>query len=694
MRVCKLPRSSILPSCLAGCLVVVCCLAHGETPLVDEANPITQLFKGERLDLWSLRPVVRPDVPSTESELHSIDAFVRARLAQEGLAPSPEADARQLARRVWLDLTGLPPTPEEMSAYLADTSPDRYERLVDRLLASRAFAEHWARMWLDVVRYADSAGYDWDEYRPEAYRYRDYVIDSLHNDKPFDRFVREQLAGDELAGEIEDEEDQEQLVATGFLRIGPYDYSSKLFKEEGQNRANVLADMTETTAAAFLGLTMGCCRCHDHKTEPLSHEDHYRLRAFFAGVGIDNDVELDPPGLVAEVQAHNKRIDGQMRRRREKLKKIESDSPEHAELTREIEELAGQKRDWQGALAVREMSLEPPETFVLELGLDASPVGEAIAPGIPSLFDPTPAMVTSTEHSSGRRMVLADWIISPDNPLTSRVIVNRLWQGMFGTGIVATPNDFGYSGTRPVNQPLLDWLAADLVDHGWSLKHTIRQIALSHTYRQTAYPAEEQLLAGNARDSLNTLLWRANPRRLRGEVIRDSMLQVAGLLNSREGGPAIWPELSAEAMAANPTLLDKGEFDKGKGWYTSPPGSDHVRSIYLVQKRSVRLPLLEAFDPPDTYVTCGRRESSITAPQALTLLNSTVTDEIVAAFSNRVEKQSQETESDPLQVAVGLALQREPSDEELSILRSLHDEAGLAAVCRVLLNTSEFLTTD
>jgi hypothetical protein len=595
---------------------------------------------------------------------------------------------------VWLDITGLPPTPEEMSAYLADTSPDRYERLVDRLLGSRAFAEHWARMWLDVVRYADSAGYDWDEYREEAYRYRDYVIDSLHEDKPFDQFVREQLAGDELAGEIENQQEQEQLVATGFLRIGPYDYSAKLFMEEGQNRANVLADMTETTAAAFLGLTMGCCRCHDHKTEPLSHEDHYRLRAFFAGIDIDNDVELDPPGLVAEVRAHNKKIDAQIKRRRAKLTKVAADSPEHAELTREIEELTKQKRDWQGALAVREKSLEPPETYVLELGADASPVGEAIAPGVPTLFYPEPAKVTPKEHSSGRRSVLADWIASPDNPLTSRVIVNRLWQGMFGVGIVATPNDFGYSGSRPVNQLLLDWLATDLVDNGWSLKHAIRQIALSQTYRQTSYPPAEQAQRGNARDSLNTLLWRANARRLRGEVIRDSMLQVAGLLNPRDGGPAIWPELSPEAMAANPTLLDKGEYDKGKGWYTSPPGADHVRSIYLVQKRSVRLPLLEAFDPPDTYVTCGRRESSVTAPQALTLLNSTVTEEIVTAFSNRVEKEVADTADDQIKMAVAHALQREPSAEELSILRSLCDEAGLAAVCRVLLNTSEFLTTD
>lgn len=685
---------AILPRFIAACLLVNCCHAYGDAPIVAPTNPIAQLFKGERLDLWSLRPVERPEVPDVEEDVYPIDAFVRARLAEEGLSPSPAADDRQLARRLWLDLTGLPPTPEEMEAYLADTSPDRYERLVDRLLESREFAEHWARMWLDVVRYADSAGYDWDEYRPEAYRYRDYVIDSFCKDKPYDQFVREQLAGDELAGEIEIEQDQEQLVATGFLRIGPYDYSARLFMEEGQNRANVLADMTETTGAAFLGLTMGCCRCHDHKTEPFSHEDHYRLRAFFAGVGIDKDVELDAPGLVAEVRAHNKKIDASIKRRRARLEKVKGGTPEHAELTREIEELTKQKRDWQGALAAREKSPEPPETFVLELGLDASPVGEPIAPGIPTLFDPEPAKVTPTENSSGRRTVLADWITSPDNPLTSRVIVNRLWQGMFGVGIVATPNDFGYSGARPGNQPLLDWLACDLVDHGWSLKHTIRQIALSQTYRQTAYPPAEQMEQGNARDSLNTLLWRANGRRLRGEVIRDSMLQVAGLLNPRDGGPAIWPELTPEAMAANPTLLDKGEFDKGKGWYTSPPGADLVRSIYLVQKRSVRLPLLEAFDPPDTYVTCGRRESSVTAPQALTLLNSGVTEEIVTAFAQRVEKESADTPDDQIKLAVAHALQRAPNDEEMSILRSLYDEAGLAAVCRVLLNTSEFLTTD
>lgn len=664
--------------------------------LTDARNPVVTAFKGQRLDLWSLRPVPQAVPPQPRNQAwvrNPVDAFILHGLEAAGLQPAPEADRRVLGRRLWHDLTGLPPSPDALDQFLRDADPDAYGRLVDRLLNSRAFAEHWARLWLDVVRYSDSNGYDWDEFRPEAWRFRDYVIRSLAADKPFDRFVREQLAGDEmLTGPPQNESEQDSLVATGYLRLGPYDHSSKLFNEQPKNLAAVQADVTETTAAAFLGLTLNCCRCHDHKTEPLLQTDHYRMRAFFANVRHDEAVPLDLAPARREIESCNAELDRKLKPLQQALENVGTDKARKEQLEREVQELNRQRRRFVPGFCGSENGAEAPETRVLEAGDPARPK-QVVHPGVPAVFDPNDTAVVKLPCSSGRRTALAAWITAPENPLTSRVVTNRLWQGVFGTGIVATPNDFGFSGARPSHPALLDWLAQDFVRNGWSWKKTIRRLVTSATYRQSAYPGDARRAAGEAADAANTLLWRANPRRLTAEMLRDALLAVSGKLEPSDGGPAAWPPLPAEVLHANPAFADDNA-EKTKGWYPSPPDKLQVRSIYTIQKRSVRQPFLETFDLPENFATCGRRAVSTVAPQALTLLNSTFTEECAAAFAERVRHAAGENGVRQIEEAVRLAVQRPPTPEEAGILLRLLDARDLVHVCRVLLNWNEFLCVD
>lgn len=723
----------------------------------DPRNPIVRIFGGQRLDLWSFKPVKRPPVPdatktnSTTIVHNPIDAFIQARLAEHHLKPSAEADRRTLARRLYFDLTGLPPMPEEVAAFVADDSPDAYERLVDRLLMSPHYGEHWARQWLDVVRYSDSNGFDWDEFRKQAWRFRDYVIRSFNADKPFNEFIREQLAGDELVdGPPKNQADRDRLIATGYLRVGPQDNSAPLFKEEDRARSEWLADLTETTGSAFLGLTLTCCRCHDHKFDPLSQADNFRIRAFFEPIHYADSEPIELAPEQDRIKAHNDEIDHRIkplekqrdelvdglknRLREERRQKLPADElallelPEDKrsddqkkqieviekklkpseeevktaatddekarkkEFDKAIRKLEKEKLDYTYGLLATDQTNDVAVTRILFQGNHKDP-RDPVAPGFISALDPNPAKLCRppNHETTGRRLTLANWIASDKNPLTARVIVNRIWQGHFGVGLVATPNDFGFAGARPTHPELLDWLASEFMADGWSLKNLHRLIVTSATYRQASGGGGAS--AEHEADPNNQFYWRQNLHRLTAEQLRDAMLFVSGTLNGKSGGPPVWPELPAEVMQANPAFLDDNA-EKTKGWYPSPAAEQGARSIFLVQKRTVRIPFMETFDLPSNEVSCPRRQESVVAPQAFSLLNSPLAIDAARAFARRIENEKSADPRAEVERAFQLAFQRRPTAREMDVCARLLDERGLAGFCRVLINLNEFVFVD
>ena len=619
---------------------------------------------------------------------------------------------------------GLPPDERVLSEFCQDESPGAHERLADAFLASPDFGIHWARMWLDTVRYSDSNGYDWDEFRPSAWRYRDYVVRAFQQDKPFNQFIREQLAGDELvAGAPADKAAQDRLIATGYLRMGPQDNSAKLFGEEHRARAAIEADLAETTATAFLGMTLRCCRCHDHKTDPLTHEDHYRLRAFFSGVKSRDDLPIDlaPEQKVirasqeaadAVITAAEKEKQAVLEKAKDRLagttnkksdeiadKQVRESltEPEKAEIARldvSVSRAKAGRRAYTIALGVSEDREKPLQVPVLSGG-DPDQPKQPVAPGVFTVFRAEPEDLTAAgSRPASRRLALADWVVATDNPLTARVIVNRVWQQCFGAGLVSTGDDFGYTGTRPTHPELLDWLAGRFVGDGWSVKRLVRLLVTSAAWQQSAWLTDEHALArGMAVDSPGTLLWKTRPRRLTAEQVRDSLLLMAGRLTGETAGPPVWPELPAEVLQANPAFLDDNA-EKTKGWYPSPPDQLHVRSLRLIQKRSVKIPFMETFDQPDNFESCTRRMESTGAPQALTLMNHPLTAEVAHAAAARIRREAGETPEPQLQRAFTLILQRPPAAEEMESCLTLLRDRSLPEVCRVLLNTSEFLVVD
>jgi hypothetical protein len=692
----------------------------------DPRNPIVKIFAGERLNLWSFKPLANPEIPKAGDERkarNAIDHFTTAKL-------DADADARVLCRRIHFDLTGLPPSPEELAAFVADTAPDAYERLVDRLLASPRYGEHWARMWLDVVRYSDSNGFDWDEFRPQAWRYRDYVIRSLNADKPFDRFVREQIAGDEmLTDEPNDPVEQDCLIATGYLRLGPHDNSAAQFGEGPRVRAALMNDLVETTGAAFMGLTLSCARCHHHKFDPISQGDYYRLRAFFEGVKFADDLPLDLPPQRQSIREQNKEIEGQLagkrkardgiespvkeRLRAEKIAKLpdeeraalelpeaqqdeaakkkiaalkktvepadkdvkaafsEEEKKAFAAVDAEIQALKKKVRPFTTGLLMVDANDKPGPTHVLFQG-ELSKPREAVAPGFLSALDPNPAAVAKPvrPNSAGRRSALAEWLVSERNPMVARVLVNRVWQGHFGEGLVATANDFGLAGARPSNPELLDWLAREFMRSGWSLKKLHRLIVLSGTYRQVH-----------------------KPRRLTAEALRDAMLAVSGRLLTVSDGPPVWPEVPQDVLKVNPAVLDDNA-EKTKGWYPSPKEKLGVRSIFLVQKRTLRVPMMETFDQPDNALSCPQRIVSTVAPQALTLLNSPFASEMAQAFAERVQREAGDDPEAQVERVFFVGLQRAPDADERASCAQFLSQRNLGELCRVVMNLNEFAYVD
>jgi Protein of unknown function (DUF1549)/Protein of unknown function (DUF1553)/Planctomycete cytochrome C len=696
------------------------------------------LLADSRRALWSLEPVRRPAVPervkpglSARSQ-NPIDRFVQKALLEHGLTPAAEASKLVLIRRVTFDLTGLPPTPEEVDAFMANNAPDAYERLIDRLLASPYYGQRWGRHWLDLVRYADSDGYRQDALRPQAWRYRDYVVRAFNTGKPYDRFVTEQLAGDEL-----DPADPELRVAAGFLRLGTYEYNQRDVRGQW---ADILNDITDTTGEVFLGLSIGCARCHDHKFDPIPQEDYYRLQAFFTPLLFRDDLTLARSREWADYQSRHaaweKAASGVLRELAavERPYRDRGTATAIAKFPEEIQAILHKPEKDRtplerqlGVLAYRQIKFEHDQVPALIKGqtktrwqklrkalgkfdslladepapvLTATDVGPvspptsiagnrkqaAIEPGFLSALDPGAARIERPKkapRSTGRRLALARWLCRPDNPLSARVIVNRVWQYHFGRGLTATSSDFGRLGEPPSHPELLDWLASEFVAGGWRLKPLHRLIVLSATYRQTSKRNQHDLAAARQIDPANRLLWKRTIERLDAEEIRDAMLFATGELALTIGGPSV-------------------------------PIKAPRRTIDCRVLRNVPDSLLHAFDAPDGNSMTPRRVATTTATQALLLFNGDWALARARAFAARLQRlePASADNADRVVLAYRLAFGRHPEQDELEQAvaflerqarqaQASSGRSGVAAgqtalvdFCHVLLNSNEFLYVD
>lgn len=643
---------------------------------------------------WSYQPLDRPDEPEVDDAAWCrtpIDRFILHALEQQGLRPLPEADRATLLRRVTFDLTGLPPTPAEIEAFVADDDPRAWERLVDRLLDSRAYGERWAQHWLDLARFAETDGFEHDHVRPNAWRYRDWVIDALNNDMPYDEFVRQQLAGDEFSPG-----DPSAAIATGFLLCGP-DMPDINLQEE--RRHNFLDDMTATVGSVFLGVQMGCARCHDHMYDPISQLDFYRLRAFFDPVDIFREHPIPTPDDEASRAAFEAERNRQWKALELEIARLtdedaEQNADEIQKLQRELDAVKNSEppRLPHGRV-VRERTDEPEASFLWVRG-DFRRRGPAVQPAylrVVNYVDEEPRAPMPMDHSSGRRSALADWLTRPDHPLATRVIVNRVWQHHFGEGLSATPSDFGVMGELPTHPELLDWLATELPRLDWSLKRLHRLIVTSATYRTASRPdsADDQdWQALVTADPDNELLGRMRTVRLEGEAIRDAMLASADRLSPNAGGPGVRPPLPAEVVS---TLLRDQ-------WPVTENEEDHRRrSIYLFVRRNLRYPLFEVFDRPDTNQSCPSREQTTIAPQALHLLNSEFSLECAEQLAAVVREESGEAVDARIAGCYLRALSRAPAADELAAAREFLAAGGddaLTDLCLALFNTNEFIYVD
>jgi cytochrome c553 len=552
---------------------------------------------------WSFQPVQSPPLPASAFD-HPIDAFVFSKREA-----APQANPLALLRRVHLDLTGLPPTIQEQGRFAKSGD---LNAVIDDLLTRPEYGERWARHWLDVVRYADSNGYERDAEKPFVWRYRDYVIESLNQNKPFDRFVLEQLAGDELP-----DRSLASVIATGFLRLGHWDDEPA---DPAADRYDQLDDIVSTTGQAFLGLTIGCARCHDHKFEPLATRDYYSLVAVF------NPLKRPAKG--------------------------------RTELTVPV--------DGSEVYAWSESTAKAPETHVLVRG-SPTRFGDLVEPAVPAILVKQQPQFPSGEKTTQRRLGLAQWIASEENPLTARVIVNRVWQQHFGQGLVMTANDFGLMGAAPSRPELLDWLSHWFMhDAGWSLKKLHRLILTSRAWQMS-----------KSSDSLMRY------RRLEVEAIRDSMLAVSGQLNPKRFGPAMKPGIPKAALEANT--------DKEKVWQPSDEREASRRSIYAFIKRGLVIPMLETLDLADTVSSCPQRQVTTVAPQALSLFNGEFVNQQAQHFAKRLKREAGNDPEKQITLAWKLALCRNPSPDELAKMRTFLQDQPLEQACRVILNLNEFV---
>ena len=679
---------------------------------------------------WAFLPVKRPEPPAVKNgawAANPIDAFILAKLEAKGLQPSPPASKRELIRRATYDVTGLPPTPEDVEAFANDPDPAAYEKLVDRLLASPRYGEQWGRHWLDLVRFAETNSYERDGDKPNAWRYRDYVIRSFNDDKPYDQFVREQLAGDELPQPRPDE-----IIATGYYRLGIWDDEPS---DREQARYDNLDDIVATTGQVFLGLTVDCARCHDHKIDPIAQKDYYGLLAFFQNItpytnGSSADqapLFKDPSDkegnaqwlfeadkkrhvLVEELQA----IEADFRSLSEQdasgaskkvvsLSNLAADGPRllgkdkfqrYEQLRRELAESIVLPGTAGTGLCVTEMGRTAPDTFVLQRG-NAHVPGEKVEPRFPQILTSAAPVILEPPGDAktcGRRHVLASWIVSRDDPMAARVMANRLWQYHFGRGIVRSPNNFGLQGDKPTHPELLDWLASELVDGGWRLKPLQRMILLSNAYRMSSRGNPDGLKL----DPVNDLFWRFDMRRLTAEEIRDSVLAVSGNLNLKMYGPGVYPDMPRAVLATQSM--------PGHGWGRSPPEEQARRSVYVHVKRSLLTPILENFDLAETDRTSPVRFATTQPTQALTLLNSAFMQEQAALFAERLRKEAGPDVGKQVQLGLSLVTSRPPTDDDvkrgLDLIDALQKndgmapEAALNAFCLMAMNLNEFMYLD
>lgn len=588
---------------------------------------------------WAFRAIGRPQPLPTNrgSGVHPIDAFVEARLATAGISPNPSAAPRELLRRLSYDLVGLPPAAQDLEAFEQDPSPAHWRQMIDRFLATPQYGERWARHWLDIVRFAQSNGYERDPEKLFAWRYRDYVIRSLNEDKPYDRFIREQLAGDVLAqreaasGVRSPDAGRQASIATGFLHLGVMDDEpdDKLLAE-----FDGLDDIVGTTGAAFLGLTLNCARCHDHKFDPLPQKDYYSLLSFFRGLRSPGK-----PGLVAdsaiyaplatqeELKRWSEKRDFSIQELRRSLAAAADDSARNA-LKAKIKELEAALPPFDHALAAREREDGmTPEVRVLLRGNPRTP-GDVVSPGFPAALRFSELCEVRSEWAaqpSLRRLALADWIASPNNPLTARVMVNRIWHHHFGKGLVKSTLDFGRAGVKPSHPELLDWLAREFIDSGWSIKHVHRLILSSETWRRSSR-AENPIAA--SKDPDNDLWWRQALRRLDAESLRDTLLAVSGQLNLTPGGRGFFPYLSGEVLA--------GGSRPGTDWEVSSEAELSRRSVYSFIRRSSMAPMFETFDYNNVSSPLGERPTTTVAPQALLMINDRFLQEQSMALAARL----------------------------------------------------------
>ncbi len=824
---------------------------------------------------WAFQPLRRPPVPSTKNSQwisNPIDAFILAKLESKGLSPNPPAAKHELLRRLHYDLTGLPPTPEEVEEFLANPLSTAYETAVNQLLDSPRYGEKWARHWLDLVRYAETNSYERDNPKPHVWRYRDYVIRSFNNDKPYDRFVREQLAGDELP-----EAGNESVIATGYYRLGIWDDEPS---DPLQSRYDSLDDIVATTSQVFLGLTVDCARCHDHKIDPIPQKDYYRMVSFFHNINhfrnggpTDEvpllerpedriayerqikDLEKKRDAVQAEVREveneyrakalkserdglHHNDLDdleyrfyrdtwnrlpdfstikpedtGRLPRRLFELtprtrneafgfvfeaflivpeagsytfyldsddgarltvdgkkvieydgihglgnerrasidlakgrlpikleyfqnqfglglsvawsgpgfsrrslsasektalaadvaKVIEREGPSligaervqhYKSLLKELGKLKAQKVPVDRGLAVTEAGNRAPETFVLVRG-NPHVKGPKVEPGfLEVLGEAVPPMSTMPEQNktTGRRRALAEWITSVENPLTARVMVNRIWQYHFGRGLVRSPNNFGTQGDKPTHPELLDWLASEFVARGWSMKDLHRLILLSNTYQMSSRSNPTAF----STDPTNDLFWRYDMRRLSAEEIRDSILNVSGVLNLKMFGPAVYPEIAREVML--------GQSKPGYGWEKSPAAEQNRRSVYVHVKRSLVLPILESFDAAETDRSSPVRFATTQPTQALGMLNGSFLHKQAALLADRIQREAGDDTEKQVRRGLLLVMSRAPAEAEVArgmkLLRRLQESDGMSpdsalkAFCLVALNLNEFIYLD
>ncbi len=692
---------------------------HGE-PLREVTDLITEADRA----WWAFQPVVKPQVPARDGDTWSrnaIDRFVYARLRDADMTPAPRASKEKLVRRLYFDVVGMPPTPAEVDAFVNDTSPDAYENLVDSLLADPRYGEHWARFWLDLVRYAESDGWNKDSYRPHIWRYRDYVVNSFNDDKPYPRFVREQLAGDEMPGD-----DPAQLVATGFLRLGIYEYNQRDAKGHWND---IMNETTDVAGDVFLGLSMACSRCHDHKFDPILQKDYFRLRAFFEPIIWRDDIvgateaeqstwqhqQTEWEAAAADIRAqldalcepyYDRKWDSTVDKFPLDIQDcFNTPVEERKSWDHQMAYLIGRQFEEEGEPALKSMTEEDKAAYdalLVKLAefddLKPKPLpalmtaadfpGEVsptvipgdetkspVPPGFLKVMEPPGASgleLPEVPESTGRRTALAEWIADPDNPLTTRVIVNRIWQQHFGQGIVPTASDFGRLGEKPTHPEQLNWLTATFVENGWHFKPIHKMILMSATWQQSAlHPRAAEY---QAKDPGEELLWRARVRRLKAEQIRDAVLLASGELDCTIGGPSV-------------------------------DATEPRRALYVKVFRNSPNELLHAFDAAAGLTSVSQRNITTTPLQALLLINGEYPLARSATMAERIANGGYETREQKLAQTFRLTWGREPTYAEMvrarSFVRENVDTAWpdvahekLTDLCHVLINSSEFLYVD